>query len=79
MAAVTKTAELVALSEGPTIIGPADASGNPTEVPTMNLGVILGRDTPGEQRVSFMVLGTDYTDLGQPGYGAQIDITLAIP
>ena len=68
---VTKHATLFTISEGASL---PDGQGG--EVDTMSLGIVLGKGTPGEQRVTFMVLASDYEELGSPGFGAAIDVTL---
>jgi hypothetical protein len=55
---------------------PQDPEGAPLVIPTMTLGLVLGRDTRGEQRVTFMVLEMDYEALGRPGFGDEVDVTL---
>lgn len=71
MGSVTKHATLFTISESAPI---PDGTGG--EIATMSLGIVLGKDTPGEQRVMFMVLATDYEALGSPGFGSAIDVSL---
>ena len=72
MASVDKSATVYTISESAPIANPAGGT-----IDTMSLGIVLGKDTPADHRVSFMVLASDYAALGSPGYGAAITVTLA--
>lgn len=77
MASVSKQALVNSIGESAPIAGPPDpTTGEPTTVETMTMGILLGKDTSGEQRLVFMLLADDYDALGRPGYGDAIDITL---
>lgn len=79
MGAVSRDGTVYSIQEA-VVAGPDDpTTQQPTSVPAVVLGVLIAAGTPGEQRVNFMMLQTDYEDLGSPPYNGAVTIQISTP
>jgi len=81
MASVAKDGTIYSIGEGQQIVmpNPDPEIPDPVTLDTVMLGVLIAQGTPGEQRVMFMMLETDYEELGSPSYGGAVTIQISTP